>query len=153
MQRELSLSLTVWDQPGENCRRSTSQCSHHKSPSPSPRGPPRPRPVSQAPLLPKLQSGDSAEKPVGLIKCWKDTPETNPWHSKFLSERKAEGGRGDAANAPKLLTTSLGLAPFWSHTPHTGKSICLFSRPQSHSWPLRTCADNHNHLTVWPLPC
>lgn len=49
MQRGLSFSLTIWNQPGENCKRSTSQRSHHKSPSLPPRGPPGPRPASQEP--------------------------------------------------------------------------------------------------------
>lgn len=49
MQRGLSFSLTVWSQPGENCKRSTSQRSHHKSPSLPPRGPPGPWSASQEP--------------------------------------------------------------------------------------------------------
>lgn len=47
MQRGLSFSLTVWNQPGENCKRSTSQRSHHESPSLPPRGPPGPCSASQ----------------------------------------------------------------------------------------------------------
>lgn len=162
MQRELSLSLTVWNQPGENCKRSTSQCSHHKSPSPSPRGPPRPRPVSQAPPSQTViwgQHWGACRSDKALKRCPR-----NQSVALWSPVKEKGGGRGkDTANVPKLLTTSLRLVPLRNHThPGLAKSICLpapctlcTERAQSKSPALtRVNARRgriHNHPTAWPL--